>query len=1029
MIRLRDFSIKKELVAMQMLTTFTILVCFCLFLGINNFRVFRKTVINQLTSMAQLIGANSTSALEFLDNEVAEEVLYTLETEEDIVNAWIYDENGNLFATYSKTEYADFSFPQIDIESHEFEGAYFTLSKQIILDGAVIGMVSLRLKMDQYRRMLFHEIVIAFFVLIIGMIIALLLSMLSQKNISNPIFHLVEKVKEVSDTENFSIRAEKKSENEIGVLYDGFNDMLEQIQFREAERDKAEEALRESERTFRSIFDNATEGIFQSSPSGRLLNANPALAKIIGYDSPEEAIKNITNLSQQIYCDPSRRIEFKKLMAEKGVVKKFEFRSKRKDGSIMYSSISAHEVRDENRKLLYFEGVIEDITARKQAEEDLQQAADIFSNIQVGLYVYHLEDLDDDRTLRMITANQAAANFTGISIEDVVGKTVDENFPGLREKGIPQKFAEVVRSKKPIELDDMYYGDNRVLEAYFTTKAFPLPNECVGVAFDNITDQKKAEEALQKLNEELEQRVDERTDELSKTNENLRSEIQERERAEIALRESDGNLRSVFDNMQDAYYRTDKDSKLIWYSPSSAVMLGYDNPEEMMGLDIANNFYADPTKRDLFIEKLKKNGKVTNYEVDLLRKDGSTITVSTNSSFYIDRDGQVGGVEGSFRDITSLKKAEQVLRESEERFRLLVQNSSDTIVILDAEGIQTYVSPSIERITGLKPEEVTGLSAFEIIHPDDIPFVTEKIAESIANPGGTLRAEYRHRCKDGSWVSLEAVATNLLDDPRVNGIVVNTRDVTERYKHEQELYQAKEAAEVASRSKSSFLANMSHELRTPLNSVIAMSDILMEKYFGDLNDKQEDYIKDIRDSGQHLLSLINDILDLSKVEAGYSPLEISKVDLKLLLESSLTIVREKSLKHGIELIFDVDEKVKFIQADERKIKQVVFNLLSNAVKFTQDGGKVGIEAHLEKNAVQVCIWDSGIGISEDDLEKVFGEFVQTDTSLTKKYEGTGLGLALVKRFIKQHGGNIWVESSINKGSRFIFTLPRKHSKK
>jgi len=262
-----------------------------------------------------------------------------------------------------------------------------------------------------------------------------------------------------------------------------------------------------------------------------------------------------------------------------------------------------------------------------------------------------------------------------------------------------------------------------------------------------------------------------------------------------------------------------------------------------------------------------------------------------------------------------------------------------------------------------------------------------------------------------------------LDDPRVNGIVVNTRDVTERHEHEHELYMAKEAAEVASRSKSSFLANMSHELRTPLNSVIAMSDILMEKYFGDLNEKQEDYIKDIRDSGQHLLSLINDILDLSKVEAGYSPLEISNVDVKMLLESSLIIVREKSLKHGIELLFEVDDDVPNIQADERKIKQVVFNLLSNAVKFTPDGGKVGIEAHLEKEVVQICIWDTGIGLSEDNIEKIFGEFVQTETSLTKKYEGTGLGLALVKRFIKQHGGKIWVESKIDKGSRFIFTLP------
>jgi signal transduction histidine kinase len=227
----------------------------------------------------------------------------------------------------------------------------------------------------------------------------------------------------------------------------------------------------------------------------------------------------------------------------------------------------------------------------------------------------------------------------------------------------------------------------------------------------------------------------------------------------------------------------------------------------------------------------------------------------------------------------------------------------------------------------------------------------------------------------------------------------------------------------ANRLKSRFLANMSHELRTPLNAIIAMSDILLEQYFGPLNERQADYLKDIHESGQHLLSLINDILDLSKVEAGHSPLELSEVDMGTLLESSLTIVRERASIHHIGLFCEVPDDLPLITADERKVKQVVFNLLSNAVKFTPDNGRVGVRARLADGALEVCVWDTGIGIAREDHDKIFGEFEQSESALTRQYEGTGLGLALVKRFVEQHQGRVWVISDLGQGSAFYFTLP------
>jgi signal transduction histidine kinase len=232
--------------------------------------------------------------------------------------------------------------------------------------------------------------------------------------------------------------------------------------------------------------------------------------------------------------------------------------------------------------------------------------------------------------------------------------------------------------------------------------------------------------------------------------------------------------------------------------------------------------------------------------------------------------------------------------------------------------------------------------------------------------------------------------------------------------------------EIANKHKSDFLANMSHELRTPLNAIIGFSEVLIDKMFGEVNAKQLDYLKDIHESGRHLLSLINDILDLSKIEAGRMDLEISSFHLPTALSNAMTLVRERAQRHGIALGLEVDARLGEFQADERKFKQIVVNLLSNAVKFTPDGGRVEVSAKLDTTSVAIAVKDTGIGIAPEDQAAVFEEFKQVGRDYTRKAEGTGLGLALTKRFVELHGGAIRLESSLGKGSIFTVTLPVRH---
>ena len=228
--------------------------------------------------------------------------------------------------------------------------------------------------------------------------------------------------------------------------------------------------------------------------------------------------------------------------------------------------------------------------------------------------------------------------------------------------------------------------------------------------------------------------------------------------------------------------------------------------------------------------------------------------------------------------------------------------------------------------------------------------------------------------------------------------------------------------ETASRHKSEFLANMSHELRTPLNAIIGFSQVLRDGLFGEVNAKQEEYLEDILTSGHHLLALINDVLDLSKVEAGQVQLELAPFSIQDALERGVSMVREQATRNGVQVTLHANDGLHVVTGDERRVRQVIFNLLSNAVKFTSAGGSVDVTATRANGEVRVSVADTGPGITEDDLGRIFEEFQQTEAG-ARQHEGTGLGLALSKRFVEMHGGRIWCDSEVGKGSTFVFTIP------
>ena len=412
------------------------------------------------------------------------------------------------------------------------------------------------------------------------------------------------------------------------------------------------------------------------------------------------------------------------------------------------------------------------------------------------------------------------------------------------------------------------------------------------------------------------------------------------------------------------------------------------------------------------------------FEYRLRRKDGGYRWVRDDLVLYFDDAGEPMEIVGGLIDITETKRAERALRESDQRLRDIAELSADWIWETDADNRYTFVSERLAEITGQPVVDYIGRSRFETLADAVDPAKVAAHIEDIRAHRPFRDFEYWINLDDGRrCVSLSGKP--MLDHSgQFCGYRGTGTDVTARRLAEDSLRDAKEEAEAASQAKTRFLAHMSHELRTPLNAIIGFSDVIRREMLGPVNGRYVEYGEDIHASGQHLLLLINDILDLSKIEAGRLDIRDEQVDVGHTIEQVVRLLRDRAFTKEIKLTMEVADGLPNLRSEERVVKQILLNLLSNAVKFTPHGGQVLVRAEVDDTGDMVIqVRDNGIGIAAHDLPNVLRPFEQAADANTSFYEGTGLGLPLVKSFVEIHGGDLVLESEVGTGTTATVRLP------
>ena len=508
-----------------------------------------------------------------------------------------------------------------------------------------------------------------------------------------------------------------------------------------------------------------------------------------------------------------------------------------------------------------------------------------------------------------------------------------------------------------------------------------------------------------------------------------------RKQAQLSLENTVTWLKGVMDTVMDGIITIDEQGTVLSFNPGAQTIFGY-AAEEVVGRNVSM-LMPEPfhSEHDRYLgdylatgrRKIIGNGR----EVRGLRRDGSIFPVDLTVTEM--RQAEFRTFIGVVRDITQRKRVENALIASEGRFRsqamrsqAILDNMPQGLAVFGADDALLALNEAAIRMLELPEAEVTPgtidvslfmalLSAADCPPGNDAVRQTSDLAENIR---GRPEMVFEHFTAAGSVMEVRSSSMP------GGGLILAFTDVTDRKRTEQTLREARDEAERGNRAKNTFLANISHELRTPLNAIIGFSEMMKHEIFGPLEPAAyRTYVDDIHESGMHLLELINDILDMSKAEAGMTDLVESTVDVAEIVRASVRMMTRRAENAGLPLTEDLPETLPQLLADERRLRQIVLNLLSNAVKFTDDGGRVTIAARVSAAGMTITIRDTGIGMSADELVRVMEPFVQADTRLSRKYEGSGLGLPLTRALIVAHGGTLVLDSALGQGTIATVTFP------
>jgi len=756
----------------------------------------------------------------------------------------------------------------------------------------------------------------------------------------------------------------------------------------------AEEALRTSEEKYRSLVESSDSIITLQDAEGKIHYMNDLASKFFIMD-PKEALQkgarglypseiveeNIARVKQVI--DSTEGIVFESAMAGRW------FRT------------SIQPVRDQSGKTNLALLNATDITELKNIQQELEdlnkhlerrvlersaEVQDLYDNAPCG---YHSLDTDG----KFIHINSTELSWFGYRLEEIIGRPFAD-FLTPESKEI--HYREFPKFKKVGRVDDLLYDYIRKDGSTFSvsissTGVYNLQGQYVmsRSTVVDVTERLKAEKELKASEERLNFL-------LSRTPAIIFS----------------GYLREKF----ILNYVSDSILTIMGYSPQDFIKMSDFWASKMHPDDlIFAPEFLDILQRENYLTWI---GRIKNsYDVYRWYSIGMSLVRS--------EDNQPAEVVGFIFDITDQKKAEEARKESEAYARLLFDSSPDPIIVVKKTGEIVDINKAFEAQFGIVRNEAVGMNFDEmkIFSLQDIENVSNYAVKTINGEiQSPLEMKYIH--PSGELHTIEIRSYPIISGG--NHMVVNTsRDITVHKQAEETLRLLNIEMEKALRLKDEFLANMSHELRTPLNAILGISESLEEQVSGPLNEKQLKYLRTISESGRHLLALINDILDLSKIESGRMKVELSKVLIEQTCQASLRMIKELAQRKELQVDYETDGLVNYLVIDERRIKQALVNLLSNAVKFTPQGGTIGLKISGDTNRKQayLTVWDNGVGINKPDIKRLFQPFIQLDSGLDREHPGTGLGLALTAQMARLHGGRVDVESTPGRGSHFTITLP------